>query len=654
MSYSFDKKTGEITLGGGEKGIAPSPHVNNSGVADLKGVNISSINGEISVAYARSRVDQAKVTGGSMTNSGSSTTFGYVGTLTSGTWILVNSHTGSPGVSDNNYYFVKPVVQGTSFNLYSDFGVTQITSGGGASTINFTTLAMGAPMDYCIENYGGFSGNTYRYFIIDTNYVIWVSGSVSIPGVGAPLSTTMTWSAITPHGTVQSDYGSSSTPSTGSIQIMYGTDPTLKQKILNDYLIIFTDSQIFYAKNSDNSGWPSKTGSSPSAWYGTANGYYSGGYMHKSILGTTDQIIYFTNGPTIGVIGQVAGTTFNPAGSISVDYIFVVSQYIMAATDSSTRIAFAPVGAGLSVVVGGTQNNIYFFPIYYSSTANQSATTLLWTQESNVQYLLQANNFVIIFSGNKGNIYLTNGSSVVKIEVIPDYIPGSINFVQDPYYIWGGAMYLRGRIFFSIKDQTSTHTGNCGGVWSFVPSFSYYANQDVGLSLRMEDASSQYATHGFNGYAPVMFSGQEAAAQQVNGPQYIAAWAQTTSSTTTNSIDFSGTNPLINGSSIIEYDAVPVGTFLEPRTFSQIEVKLAANLVSGESIVVNYRTDLSQAWASAGTISSETLATGNGSALSRIIQGLNFQSAQIIQVQLILTSTVTNPSWVRVKDTYIR
>ncbi len=316
-----------------------------------------------------------------------------------------------------------------------------------------------------------------------------------------------------------------------------------------------------------------------------------------------------------------------------------------------------PAGNTVSILVGCAQNNLYIFPSYLNSAAsNTQPLSILWIPEGNVQYLLQANNYVIIFAGNKGNIYLTNGSSVVPILTIPDYVAGSVNFVQDPYFTWLGACYLRGRIFCSLQDSTTTHTGNCGGVWSFAPSFSYYAQQDSGLSLRMEAASSQYATQGYNGGAVCLFGGSDNMAQAADGPQYVAAWGQTNiSSVTTNSIDFSGTNPRTDGSSLIETDAVPVGTFLEKETFDQIEVQFASKLVSGESVVVKYRTDLEAAWVTAGTVTSENFSgSGDGSQLSQIILGTVFQKVQIVQLQLLLTSTVSSPSWCRVKSIYLR
>lgn len=633
MAYTFDKKTGEITIAGWEKGIGASPH---DGLGDLKNVNISTEKGEASVNFSRVRQDQAAVAGGAMSNNGVTTTFVYAGTLTAGTWILINSHTGSPGTTDGHYYWTVPVVVGVSYNLYSDFGVTQITSGG-TGTINFDTLAMAAPIDYCVEQHSVSAGNSYRYFILDAAGVIWVSGTSSTPAAAGALSSTTAWSAITPHSNTPGGVDTFNN-NQGSIQIMYATDTN--NKISANYMMVFTGSQILYGKNSDNSGWPSITGSPFTAWKTLG---YSGGYSHKSILGL-DQVIYFCDGPGIGVFYQVAGQQFDPNSSGT--YSYVDAQYVMAPTDASTRITQIPTGNSIAVVVGGLENNLYIYPDVQSSSSSKPIN-ILWLPEANVQYFVQANGFVFIFCGNKGNIYLTNGSTVVPVGTVPDYVAGSVNFTQEPYFIWGGAMYLRGRLFFSLKDQTASHTGNCGGVWSFVPTFNYFPQQDSGLSLRLENASSQYATHGYNGYATLLFAGQESTAQQGNGPQYIGCWAQTTSSTTTNSIDFSGTVPYTGGQALIETDAIPVGTFLDKKTFEQIEYKLAAVPAAGDSVAINYRTSLEAVFATCGTVETES------GTLSGYLP-VNFQKAQFIQLQIILTAASSNSSFVRLKQVYIR
>ena len=706
MAYTFDKKTGEITVNGWEKGIAPSPHVP-QGVADLKNVNISSIQGEVSLAYDRVRQDQPVLTGQTATLQNSSADILYSTTLKFGTWILISAVTGGSAFTANNYYQVVDST-GTIIRLASTFGGTPIVADANA-TITFSTLGLGVPVSYASEFFQFVNDDViYRYYVLDDAGIIWVSGQATDAGNPGPLTPTSTWSAITPYGTSLNSIG---TGTINSIEIMYGTDSN--NVVQTSFLIIFGPDHILAGKTSDKSAWPSVSGSA-FPQLGGSNTLLNNGAPHRSFLGN-DQVLYYTDGPAIGILQQkeidflnltanvaagdtsatlttfwkgssgantvtfstgetksvtftnnslaitwsgglsAAATTLISTGAAVFDstdpstYNYVQANYLMSPVDVATSISMIPSGSGLSIVVGGILNNIYIYPSYQASTV-PGPTVLLWMPEAYTQNLLQVNNFVLIFSGNKGNIYLTNGSSVVPLCTVPDYVASSANFVQDPYFLWGGATYIRGRVFFSIQDQTGSHTGNCGGVWSFVPSFSYFPNQDAGLSLRMEAASSQWGTEGYNGYAPILFTGLEEGAQEANGPQYIACWAQSV-----NSIDFSGTTPVTNGSALIETDAIPVGTFLDKRTFSQIELKFASALVAGESVVVNYRTDLEAAWASAGTLTSETAAAnGNGSTLSQIILGVDFQTAQIIQLQILMTGTATNPSWCRLQEIYIR
>lgn len=637
MAIALQKKTGgelEVKISGFEKGIAPSPY---DGIADLKNVNISSIKGEVSVAYSRVRQDVVPVSGGTMTFA-SGNTYAYSATkLPNGTWIKATQT--NAGLTINTYYYCVVNMVGVAYNLYTDMGVTAVT--GSAGSVTFDTLNMGIPIDYTVEQSAG--GGVYRYYILDASGIIWANGTAtgaasSMDASG--LTSATTWQAITPHGTSTNSIGTFSGDE-GSIQIMYATDSN--NSIQASYLIAFTTGQVLYCKNA--TAWPSVGGSALSVWQSL---HYSGA-QHKSILGN-DQVIYFTDGPGVGIIQQKTGKQFNPTDATTFNY--TDANYLMAPTDTATRLAMIPSGNGLSLVVGGQQNNLYIYPTYQSSTASGGApTTLLWMPESNTQYLLPVNNYVLIFAGNKGNIYLTNGSSVVPLMTVPDYIVGSAtypttpNYVQDPYFIWGGAMYLRGRVFFSIKDGNASHTGNCGGVWSFVPSFSAFTQQDVGLALRMEGSSAALSgtSTQYDGYAPVIFAGNELSAQQADGPQYIAAWSQSV-----NSIDFSGINPVTNGTSVIETDAIPLGTFLEKKTWSQFEIKFSAPLVAGESIAVYYRTSLEGAWASAGAVSYEP------TSYSALVNGFNFQAVQLVQFQIQMTSTATNPSWVRIKEMYLR
>ncbi len=190
-------------------------------------------------------------------------------------------------------------------------------------------------------------------------------------------------------------------------------------------------------------------------------------------------------------------------------------------------------------------------------------------------------------------------------------------------------MFLRGRVYFSIQDQTSSHTGQCGGIWSFVPSQNFYIGEDIGLSLRMDNKNS-YAT--FNGLATVLIPSQD---QQARGPQYWAAWTSSSTSPTYG-IDFSNTVPAV--AAVIQTDVVPTGTLLKKKTFSQLEYKLAAPLTASETVALAYRTNLSDGFTSAGTIQTESTTDLAG------YVPVSFEKTQWLQLQATLTPDGTSAS----------
>lgn len=637
MAHKFDPKKGEIIISGWEKGIAPSP---TAGLGDLKCGNISTELGEISVNFARTRQDNAHVTTGTFTVTNGSNVLTYPGAqLKNGTWVLLSASTAT-GFTSGNYYFVMTDfgVGATSYQLSATFNGSFITPSS-SGTLTFNTLNIATPIDYAVEQTTTY--DAYRYYILDANGIVWVSGAAGVPGAAGRITPTTIWSAISPGGSSTNTIGNNCT----GIAPVYATT----NGVINGfYLFGFGDPSggggngIKYIHNPAAGG----------TWTAFKDTKYSGGFSHRAIL-ANDQVAYFCDGPTIGCIYQpFPGTPFNPAGSQGTDYEFVDPLYYLNPTDAATRIAQIPNGGGVGLVVGGLQNNLYTYPSAKSSAANTGQqTNILWMPEANTQYLLATNNFVLIFCGSKGNVYLTNGSTVVPILSVPDYIPGSANFVQEPYFSWGGAMYLRGRVWFSIQDSTSTHTGNCGGIWSFVPNFGSFPQQDVGVSIHLENrsATGTLNSDAYNGYAPVIFSGQDTQAQggvnnNVDGAQYVAAWAQGTTS-----IDFSNTTPYADGSTLIETDFIPVGTLYQKTTFRQIECAFAAKLVAGESVTVNYRTDLEQPFISAGTMINES-----SNPLAWITDKLAFEQAQTLQLQIILTSTASNPSYCRLLKAYVR
>jgi hypothetical protein len=266
--------------------------------------------------------------------------------------------------------------------------------------------------------------------------------------------------------------------------------------------------------------------------------------------------------------------------------------------------------------------------------------------ESNTVNIVTVNQMAYVFAGNNGNVYITDGSVASLVLNIPDYVagipgqPGS--YIESTYY-WGGAMYLRGRVYFSVLDQNSGKAGNCGGVWSFIPTQNLYIGQDVGISPRLE---SQNSYNTYNGTAPLLIPKQ---IQNATSPLYWSAWYSDISSPAYG-IDYSTTGTSASFPAVIDTDVIPIGTMLKKKTFKEIEYKLASPLDVGATVAVRYRNNLTGAWISCSTFITDSSKLGGYVRPS-------FQQGQWLQLQVILTpvtSTANTNSFVRLTEIRIR
>ena len=181
--------------------------------------------------------------------------------------------------------------------------------------------------------------------------------------------------------------------------------------------------------------------------------------------------------------------------------------------------------------------------------------------------------------------------------------------------------------------------GNCGGIWSFVPTQNFFIGQDTGLSLRIENQSS-YGS--YNGVSTVLIPAQN---QQGRGAQYWNGWY---SSVTSPTYGIDGTDTSANTYCIIETDLIPTGEFLEKKTFANITYQLGAPLTSAESVGMSYRLNATDSWTSLGTAVTES-STG----LSGYFPA-TFEKGQWLQLQVTLTPNGSSGSFVRLKEIKIR
>ncbi len=360
---------------------------------------------------------------------------------------------------------------------------------------------------------------------------------------------------------------------------------------------------------------------------------------------------------------SITGGTFNvyaaASGGAAIDIAagFVGNQYFntfypLSGTDSASAFTFVPLALnlpsfetataiaeiGTNLLIGTQSNSVYPW-----NQIDPLPGDLIPLPENNVSSIITVNNMGYIFAGRKGNIYLTNGSAAAAVISVPDYcagIAGTPASYIEPYFIWGGVMYLRGRVYFSILDQTSGKTGNCGGIWSFVPTQNMFFGQDTGLGLRLENQAS-YAT--YNGYSTVLLASQN---QLAISPQYWNGW-QSEAAGGSFGIDF--TNTTTGTTALIETDLIPTGTLLDKETFKQIEYKLSTPLAVGESVGISYRQNSTDSYTSLGTAVVESTIGLSG------YFPATFEKTQWLQLKITLTPLSTNSStFVRLSEIRIR
>jgi hypothetical protein len=278
-----------------------------------------------------------------------------------------------------------------------------------------------------------------------------------------------------------------------------------------------------------------------------------------------------------------------------------------------------------NTVLVGCRGNI----VYPWNQVDSLPSDVITLPEDGVSAMLNVNNTAYIFAGDKGNIYITNLAVASMTLKIPDYlagVPGTPNSYIEPSFTWGDAIYVRGRVYCSILDQTATKAGNCGGIFSFIPSENIDPTQEVGMALRLENQNS-YGD--YDGYAPILITDRE---QTGKGPKYWAAWQDSyNDATATFGIDYSTENPVVNY--VVETDLIPTGTMLRKQTFEQLEYKLAVPLATNESVQLYWRTNPTGAWTSAGTAEVESEYPISG------YYKVNFEKTQWTQIRAEVTTT---------------
>ena len=623
MAYQVDQTSGDIVIGGFQNGIGDSPY---SGLTNVQNVNITSIPGEASVSFGVSSKMQAPSYSGILATA---TGDGFAITLT--------------GLTTNSFLETGQAVS------FSDGGITGLGTGtiayiasatkqsGTSETINFT-LSYGSTSSgtYAIGTSGtsalttinlvlgqrGTINKNYteidkqgNHYVADSNGRVW-SDKFTTQG-GTNFSATNSWTYMG-NTTDSSSYGN------GLVYL----ETTNSGGGLDGWLFLWRQGQIDYVKLmaggsaipagslSWQYGW--KTSLTLSTLLGTTTAY-----SHEAVI-TPGQQVAFCDGYNMRLFFQNAvGTTFDPSNAATYTYS---SFPILAVGDISQCCSFL----GSSLLIGGIKNVIYPWDL----TSNQPTPPLIQLPEVNIKNIITVKSNAYVFCGNRGKIYITNGSQADFWKKVPDHLSGTVQ----PTFQWGATGYRNNQLYFGVFQTSAgvpSSTNIYGSMWA------------MDLGTQAVYVSNTFSNNLTGGYCAALLP-QSLGEYAGNG--WFIGWANYVSGAYSNSgIDSTIATPYTDGQAYIISDLIPVGTLLEPTTPAQFEYKLTSPLLPNESVEIQVAPYFGGTFTSLGTTNG-----GTSSVILSDIFSNKIQNQQWLLVKAILTSTTSSPSLVRLNQIRIK
>ena len=633
--YAFDSYDNSIVISGWENGIADSPY---EGISNLQNINIASVPGEAAVGFATKAVSSSGtlVTIGTVTSVSTGTQFAFTGAagLEQGMAISFGTNSNFTGIqSGTAAYWVRIV--GANFSVAASPG--NIANGtvvalGGSGTANFTIYTIATPR-YFAQG-AGLGATSLNQYMIDTIGQVWTNKVTTTSGFW-----TFTGNSIKNQGTTSTSNGivghATNDNSTGNGLVYFNSSNN------TGYLFAFSASSVDYLiDNSAGNAWT--YGWSPNGKVGAKGSSGNNGAQFNMGL------------------GEITNTSHEclmaPDGNVYIcDWWNILKMF---QTDKVTPVAFDPTSAstytfttfgllpigdyaqtiaalGVNLLIGGSRNFVYQW-----DTTSNVITYPIFLPESNIAKVIGVDLNGYIFAGNRGRIYITNGSQAQLYKKIPDHISGTI----EPYFVWGGVASNKNQLYFSfyVTDNSNNANSNYGGVWA------------VNLQTKAVRLTNQLSYGSYAGYASALLP-------QVGDPNGYGLFIGWNSNALTFPTNVSNTMGLINPNiqtgvgmdqgvgtpytssvAIIDSDNIPIGTFEKPRNNQRVEYLLVKPMVSGESITIQSRTNFSQTF----------VTLGGDSAVGNYTNAFNsnWQNAQWIQLRTILNSTASSPSYVRLKQ----
>jgi hypothetical protein len=595
MAYTQDK-TGAITISGWEKGISDNPY---EGITDMRGVNIVSVPGEASVNFSTTLNTNTNVTGSVISTDSVAKTISISGAGIQTGQAVTFTGLDAVGIITGTVYWA--IGTSNPYTLYTNYGVTAVLNITGNGTGTYTSVPMGTPkyFTHLVTPY------VDTYFMVDSTGYVW-SNFLAVGGLTFWRYTgnAITGTNGTAHGNGIVAYVPSDTGTTGL-----------------GYIFVFRDFQIDFATINSNAALTWTYGWNPATGITGQNNYLKSAntgtqiYSHEAIV-APDNKVYYCDGNWIGRFYQTAiSTGFNPASGNTTTHT-ADNTKVLPATD--TAQCLAPLGNTL--LIGGINNIIYPW-----DTFSQLPSFPIFVAEYNIQKMITVNTNTFIFAGNRGRIYYTNGAQAQLFKKVPDHISGTV----EPYFTWGGIASNKNQLYFGVKGLTNAGASlsGYGGLWAI--------DLDT-KAIRLMNLLSYNTELGYaTAIIPNFSTNPAGAGIYIGWDSGVSAYG----------IDTTSSTPQTSYTAYIETDIIPVGTFLDKKTFSNLEFKLSTPMVAGEGIRISQRSNINGAWTQVGETTTTVLSD---------VYPVNFESTQWVQFKIEMKSTASNPSYVRLRNLLLR
>lgn len=639
MAYTIENR--DIVISGWEEGIFDDPY---KGIYDMRNCDNITIPGEVSVAMkTQSTYTYVNLTSVEFTVDNTTETFTWAGgtTLPVNTAIKFTNSGGAlpAGLTSTTTYYIKTTGATTFTITLKAGGTTHDITDDGSGTNYFTVVNMEEPVDIIRAT----SGNNSYYFLSDTTGRIWIYDNLAA-------TNTQKWIY------------------TNNLATTDGFTAHHRIVFWRDYLFALSSNGTDYisfsttlANMTDYTKWTR-------AWKND-NG---GGNYSMAIVGQ-DDIVYFCSGAYVGSLLENEGSTFDPTDANT--YTWNAQRLDILGTDRAISLA----ELGNSLLIGGTVNIIYPW-----DKISDDYDAVIYLSENFTSKMITINNTTYIFAGTKGRIFITNGGNAMPFWKIPEYLSDTTN----PYILWRGVGFNRNQLYFSfsLTDNSGIPISRAGGLWavnvdSSQPTYPRLQNQlsfgtysgyvsaictnlgsnlytqpssdGYGLWLGWSSASSSwsasltYPAGVYVSYAGYVYLSLQANNYNNTPDSYPAYWELT--SIQPSGVDKGISTPYTAGEPYVITDLINVGQFKTKRTFENIEFKLGAPLVTGESLAISYRTDLNSAFVDV------PITSGNSAGdLSGLTDTVNFENAQWVQLKATFTGTSTTPSYIRLREIRLR